>query len=86
LGVQRQSGVFEAEDHASPLCETMALICSRQKTITIETQQRFFNSNIGGWMPQFFQDMQQASSARFYRAVGTLGEAFLILEKQYLNL
>jgi hypothetical protein len=30
--------------------------------------------------------MQQAPSARFYRAVGQLGEQFVELEKQYLNI
>jgi TorA maturation chaperone TorD len=35
-------------------------------------------------MGRFFRDMQQADAARFYRAVGQLGEQFLEVESQYL--
>jgi TorA maturation chaperone TorD len=34
------------------------------------------------WLPKFFRDLQQAASARFYRAVGQLGEQFIGVESQ----
>ena len=33
-------------------------------------------------MARFFRDLQQAPSARFYRAVGQLGEQFIGVESQ----
>jgi TorA maturation chaperone TorD len=36
-------------------------------------------------LPRFFRDIQQASSASFYRAVGQLGEQFLEVEKEFLR-
>jgi hypothetical protein len=33
-------------------------------------------------MARFFRDLQQASSARLYRAVGYLGERFMDIESQ----
>ena len=86
LGIQRRSEVRETEDHAAALCETMAIICSHPAEIGMETQRAFFSEHLKGWMGRFFKDMQQASTARFYRAVGRLGEAFLALEKTYLDL
>jgi len=86
LGIQRRSDVRETEDHAAALCETMALICSHPAEIGLETQKAVFSDHLAGWMDRFFKDMQQASAARFYRAVGKLGEAFLALEKTYLGL
>jgi len=86
LGIQRRSDVHETEDHAAALCETMALVCSHPAEIGLENQKAFFSDHLKGWMDHFFKDMQHASAARFYRAVGRLGEAFLDLEKTYLGL
>jgi TorA maturation chaperone TorD len=86
LGIQRRSDVRETEDHAAALCETMAIICSHPAEVGLETQKAFFSDHLKGWMDCFFKDMQQASAARFYRAVGRLGESFLDLEKTYLGL
>ena len=41
--------------------------------------------NMSPWMGRVFRDMQQAPSARFYRAVGQLGEQFIEVEKRYLG-
>ena len=86
LGIQRRCDVRETEDHAAALCETMAIICSHPAEVGLEAQKAFFSDHLKGWMDRFFKDMQQASAARFYRAVGRLGEAFLDLEKTYLGL
>jgi len=36
------------------------------------------------WMWTFFLDLQKASAARFYRAVGQFGEQFIEFERNYL--
>ena len=84
LRISRRINVFEPEDHAAALLETMALIIRNPKIS--QTQQKvFFYRHIHPWMIQFFQDLQQAPSARFYRSVGSLGEHFLRVEKQHLH-
>jgi TorA maturation chaperone TorD len=83
LGFERQEGVYEPEDHAAALCETMGLIINSDD-VPFDTQRKFFSDHLGPWMGRFFQDLQNAKSARFYRAVGQLGEQFLEIEKQYL--
>lgn len=85
LGFERQEGVTEPEDHAAALCDVMAMIINGEEPATLESQAGFFDRHISPWMGRFFRDMQQAPSARFYRAVGQLGEQFILVEKRYLS-
>jgi TorA maturation chaperone TorD len=86
LGFEREAGVREPEDHAAALCEMMALLAEEGGTRSLEAQAAFFETHIGPWMTRFFRDMQQASSARFYRAVGQLGEQFINTDQRYLEM
>lgn len=85
LGIERQEGVHDPEDHAAALCEAMRVIVAAGD-IGHDRQQHFFETHMACWMPVFFKDMQQADAACFYVAVGRLGEAFLQFEERYLSL
>lgn len=85
LGFERQEDVHEPEDHVAALCETMSLIIASGE-IPFDTQRKFFGDHLAPWMGKFFSDLQEAKAARFYRAVGQLGEQFIELEKQYLSM
>jgi TorA maturation chaperone TorD len=85
LGFERQDGVCEPEDHAAALCETMVLLSSGDE-MQLVAQAEFFEAHIGPWMARFFRDMQEATSARFYRAVGQLGEQFIETDQRYLEM
>ncbi len=80
LGIARRQDQAEPEDHAAALCETMALLIARNG-LSFKELRDFFDTHIGTWMEQFFSDLAKAESARFYGAVGRLGEAFLGVEK-----
>ena len=82
LGIERQPGVHEPEDHAAALCDTMALLITGEAPAPLEQQHVFYSRHLEPWMPRFFRDLQQAGSARFYRAVGQLGEQFIGVESQ----
>lgn len=86
LGVERRPENRETEDHAAALCETMALISGPDAPISRERQRQFYRNHLASWMPCFFGDLQAAPSARFYRAVGRTGEAFMALETVYFDL
>lgn len=83
LGFERQSEVREPEDHAGALCETMSMIITSGRQIPFEVQREFFHKHIHPWMGRFFNDLTQAKAARFYRAVGLVGEKFLEIERAY---
>ena len=80
LGIERQEGVREPEDHAAALCDVMVLLISGDDPAPVALQQQFFARHMEPWMGRFFRDLQQAPSARFYRAVGQLGEQFMDVE------
>jgi TorA maturation chaperone TorD len=86
LGFEREEGVSEPEDHAAALCEIMALLAEESGAGSLEAQAAFFETHIGPWMARFFRDMQQATTARFYRAVGQLGEQFIDTDQRYLDM
>lgn len=85
LGIERQPGTSEPEDHAATLCESMRVIITA-RDIPFATERQFFLNHIATWMPVFFRDLQQARAACLYAAVGGLGEAFMKFEKRYFEL
>ena len=85
LGYQRQSEVREPEDHIAALSEVMALMIQDSEQ-PFASQQQFFAKHLAAWAETFFMDLENAKSARFYRAVGQLGKEFIRLEKRYLEM
>lgn len=86
LGIERQEDVHEPEDHVAALCETMSLIINSGDEISWDRQRRFFGDHMAPWIGKFFADLQNAKAARFYRAVGQLGEQFVEIERRYLTM
>lgn len=84
LGFERDAAAAEPEDHIASLCEVMSILIS--DSASLETQIQFFEKHLGSWGEKFFQDLETAESASFYRSVGRFGSAFISLDKQYLNM
>lgn len=82
MGFARQEGVAEPEDHAAAVCEVMAMTIIENRLSFLE-QSRFFSTHLGSWLPRFFQDLEVAEAADFYRAVGGLGTRLMAVEQQY---
>ena len=85
LGIERQQGVSEPEDHAAAVCEVMAVVINAPD-VDFDWQQQFFERHIHPWMASLFRELQEAPSAGFYKAVGCLGEAFVELEQRYFSM
>ncbi|MFI0395213.1 TorD/DmsD family molecular chaperone [Paracoccus jiaweipingae] len=88
LGLARQDGVPEPEDHIASLMESMAaLITGRVGAgADLAGQAGFFARHIAPWAPHFMADLAAASAARFYAPVGKLGAAFMAVEAQGFRL
>lgn len=84
LGLQRQDDKAEPEDHAAAQCDVMRLILTAEGTPVVCARD-FYQRHLLPWMERFFQDLQLAKSARFYRAVGTFGSCFIKLETRILT-
>ena len=85
MGLERQDGVKEPEDHAAGLCDVMSIFNTEGEVVALDLQRQFFKTHMLPWMPRFFRDLQQAKAASFYRAVGQLGEQFIEVEKEFLG-
>jgi len=84
LGFERREQVYESEDHVAALSEVMAMLI--ESGADYDVQQKFYNDHLGPWVGRFFEDLQKANNACFYRAVGRFGSAFCTLENWVLNL
>jgi len=82
IGIERQEGVRESEDHMAALSDVMSILIRSNEPIA--SQQQFFNTHIAPWANAFFSDVQNAQAARFYRSVGFFGASFIDFEKQFL--
>jgi TorA maturation chaperone TorD len=86
LGILRQAGSHESEDHAGALCEIMALISRQSNPIPLPVQANFFQRHIASWIIAFFEDLRLVKDASFYSVVGLFGSRFMELEHKYMNL
>lgn len=84
LGFQRSDDVVEPEDHIAALCEVMSLMIGDGADLDIQRQ--FFQTHMLNWMESFFDDLGEAGSSVFYKAVARFGTAYIALEKQYLSM
>ena len=82
LGIERTPDQREPEDHIAILLETMAGLACRRFAASGNAEQGFFERHLKPWAERFFGDLETAQSARFYRAVGTLGRSFIEIETQ----
>ncbi|WP_242521535.1 molecular chaperone [Motiliproteus sp. SC1-56] len=82
LGIERDPAVKEPEDHVGALCQVMALLVESGESAAAAG---FFKQHLQGWTQQFFTDLQAASAAHFYSAVGRFGELFAAQETLLLN-
>ena len=84
LGIGAVEGVSEPEDHIAALCETMCamIMGAFGKPVALATQRKFFDDHIEPWAERFFEDLEAAESANFYKPVGTIGRCFMRIEMQ----
>jgi TorA maturation chaperone TorD len=82
FGIERVSDNSEPEDHAAILCEIMAGFAGGRFAASADVQRGFFEKHVAPWMGRLFADIERAESARFYRAVGALGRAFIEIETE----
>jgi TorA maturation chaperone TorD len=84
LGIARVETASEPEDHAGALCEMMAGLIAGAfgAPAGLAEQKQFFTAHLAAWAPRFFEDLEAAGAANFYKSVGRLGRRFLDVETQ----
>ncbi|MCJ2080330.1 molecular chaperone [Methylobacterium sp. J-090] len=82
LGIERDLGMTEPEDHLAILLDCMAGLVAGRFEAEPDAARAFFGRHLEPWAGRFFSDLEQAKAARFYRIVGGLGRAFIEVEAQ----
>ncbi|GJD94940.1 Chaperone protein TorD [Methylobacterium iners] len=82
LGLESTGGMSEPEDHIAMLLEAMAGLASGRFEAEPGVDRAFFERHLKPWAARFFADVEGAKAARFYRAVGGLGRAFMDIEAE----
>jgi TorA maturation chaperone TorD len=80
LGIEREEGNVEPEDHVAILCEIMARLASGSFPAPFGADREFFQKHMAPWIGQFFSNLEKAQSADFYRQVGAVGRVFINIE------
>lgn len=85
MGIEREAGRHEPEDHIASLCDVMAGLAEGQFDAAAlgcggSGEAGFFARHLEPWAAMFFDDLSVSPSARFYRAVADVGRAFTAIE------
>jgi len=86
MGIERSENISEPEDHIGMLFEIMSGLALRRFGGDEAAERRFFERHLKPWAARFFSDLESAKSAKFYRAVGQLGRAFMEIEAEAFSL
>ncbi|HSF64642.1 MAG TPA: molecular chaperone TorD family protein, partial [Paracoccaceae bacterium] len=81
MGLEREAGRHDPEDHIASLCEIMAGLASGAFDADGlgcggAGEAGFFARHIKPWAALFFQDLARAHSADFYRSLAAVGAAW----------
>ncbi len=84
LGISQGDDVAEPEDHIASLCEIMCGLITGAfgEPADLARQQAMFDAHIAPWAERFFEDLETAPSAKFYKSVGRIGKLFMRIESQ----
>jgi TorA maturation chaperone TorD len=83
-GITRAPNVYEPEDNIASLMEMMGgMIVGRfGMPAALEDQKTFFNKHIASWAGHFFADLEGAKNSVLYASLGSLGKAFIEIERE----
>jgi TorA maturation chaperone TorD len=86
IGIARSEGVVEPEDHAGILCEIMSGLASRRLPAPLDSDRLIFDKHMAPWIGRFFNDLENAQGADFYKRVGAVGRVYMEIEGEAFEL
>jgi len=82
LGLAREAGCGEPEDHLAGVCDAMRVLIERGDWAA---QQTFFSRHLQPWVFDCCRSLSQSELAHFYRALAEFAHAFFQLEARVLG-
>jgi TorA maturation chaperone TorD len=82
LGIIREDGSREPEDHIALLFDVMANLARREIGNGYDTEKAFYEAHLKPWAGRFFSDLESMRNRPFYAAVGAVGRLFMDIEDE----
>jgi TorA maturation chaperone TorD len=82
LGLAREAGCGEPEDHLAGVCDVMRVLVERGDWAA---QQGFFSRHLQPWVADCCRALTDCELARFYSALAAFAHAFFMLEARVLG-
>ena len=87
LGLARQAGVSQPEDHLAALLEVMCCLVRRGNDVVgMAAQREFFERYLGPWFARFCTAVGEQAGLIFYRAAASMLQAFMAIEAEGFSL
>ncbi len=87
LGLARQVGVSQPEDHLAALLEVMCHLVRRGNDVEgMASQREFFERYLGPWFEKFCRTVDAQRTLYFYRTAASMLKAFLDIEAEGFKL
>jgi len=82
LGVERDPAIKDPEDHIAALLDVMVglILGTFRGGADLAAQKQFFDDHIEPWADYFFKDLEKAKTADLFKALGSVGRAFMAIE------
>lgn len=82
LGVERDPANKDPEDHIAALLDVMVglILGTFRGGADLAAQKQFFDDHIEPWADYFFKDLEKAKTADLFKALGSVGRAFMAIE------
>ena len=88
LGLARDDGALETEDHVAYVFEVMRYLIAGDDAglCNLEQQRRFFRKHVQTWLGDFCDAVQASASAHLYTALAGFTASFIAVETQAFDM
>jgi len=88
LGLTKSDVTSEPEDHIAFMMNVMhdLIVGAHGASKDLAAQKDFFDKHVAPWATVFFENLEAAENAKFFRPVGTIGKLLMEIEGQAFSI
>ena len=86
IGLAREQGAAEYEDHFSALCDVMRHLIFFDSNVAVQKQKMFFLQYLKPWYESFCDSVIASANTNFYKYAARFAKAFLDVESESFEL
>lgn len=88
LGLSKSDVTSEPEDHIAFLMNVMheLIVGVHSTSKDLSAQKAFYDKHVAPWASAFFENLETAENAEFFRSVGTIGKLLMEIENQAFSI